>query len=171
MREQWDPSEVAEFGKTDLDLWPFQLAYLDLAAHLAESALRAEFDQQRIYVAPGQRSLTNKFATEALLALDKTSAAFFQRHKPILGWWQSGYIGAQLWAHSNGVADTKAVVRLPERLGGDRGIFSTLAALHHSEPQAQAAYAQARSEFIAAAGSTHGWTLYVNEQGLIDVRR
>lgn len=169
MSEQWDPREVAEFGKTELDLFPFQLGYTDLAVHLADADLRAEFSRQGIYVAKGHRSLTNKIAPVARLSLDKASGAFFKAHESILGWWQSQYIGAQLWAHSNGVADS--VPRVPERLGGDRGIFSTLVAPHHGEPPAQAAYAQARSEFIMAASSTRGWQLYVNEHGLIDVRR
>ena len=62
-------------------------------------------------------------------------------------------------------------MRLPEQLSSDDRIFSTLAALHHGDPQAQAAYAQARSQFIVAASAVPGWELYVNDHGLIDVRR
>jgi hypothetical protein len=169
--EQWDPAEIAEHGKSVLDIFPFALGYTDLAVHLAEKSLRATFAERGIYVDRGHRNLTNRFDPAGQQFLREVAEEFFVLNEPVLGWWQPMYAGAQLWAHSNGVADDPRLTRLPERIGGDRGVFSTLAALHRHEPRAQEAYAQARNTFIVAASSTRGFELYVNDAGRIDVKR
>jgi hypothetical protein len=169
--QQWDPREIAEFGKTNLDIYPFVLGYTDMAVHLSEERLRAEFRTRFVYVGPRHRSLTRKFDETARLFLEEAAKKFFADNKSILGWWQSSYAGAQLWVHSNGVAGTSAIVQLPEQLRGDRGIFSTNAVLHRGELAAQRAYVEARTKFIAATSAVQGWELYVNESGRIDVKR